>query len=315
MLPDDMKAAATDRIETKAPSDGLFSREQLEEAGLDKAARRRRVKAGILVLVLPGVFRIASVPESWTQFVRATSIWLRGRGALSHLTSASLSRLTDGESFPIEVSSTMRSLKSPAGRIVVHRVGALENRDVRWLQDMRITNPLRTVFDLAGSLSPNEFEMVLDEARRRQLIAERALRELLERLGSNGRPGTHRIRSILDSGEMQRPVPGSPFERRFVQFLIRRFLPIAERQVSIHDDVGSFVARVDFAYPDLKIAIECDGKRHHFGRDDWEKDLQRRSRLAALGWLVIHVSWDMLTNEPDELERLIRRALGQPALL
>ncbi|MGH2828789.1 MAG: DUF559 domain-containing protein [Actinomycetota bacterium] len=310
-----MKAALGGRTETLSPPDGLLSREQLEEAGLDKAARRRRMKAGILVLVLPGVFRLASVPESWTQFVRATSIWLRGRGVLSHLTSASLQGPSDAEGYPIEVSSTMRSLKSPTGQIVVRRVGSLENRDLRWVKNMRVTNPLRTIFDLAGTLNPNEIDMVLDEARRRRLVAERPLRELLERLGSNGRGGTRRIRTILDSGEMQSPVPGSPFERRFVQFLRRRSLPIAERQVAVNEDAGRLVARVDFAYPDLKVAIECDGKKHHFGRDDWEKDLLRRSRLAALGWLVIHVSWDMLVNEPDELERLIRRALGQPALL
>ncbi|MGH2776299.1 MAG: hypothetical protein ACRDJT_12815 [Actinomycetota bacterium] len=42
---------------------------------------------------------------------------------------------------------------------------------------------------------------------------------------------------------------------------------------------------------------------------------ERGSRLSALGWLVIHVSWDMLVNRPDELEALIRGALGQPTLL
>lgn len=49
--------------------------------------------------------------------------------------------------------------------------------------------------------------------------------------------------------------------------------------------------------------------------DDWEHDVTRRSKLAALGWLVIHVSWDMLIHEPDEVERLIRGAMGHPSLL
>jgi very-short-patch-repair endonuclease len=48
---------------------------------------------------------------------------------------------------------------------------------------------------------------------------------------------------------------------------------------------------------------------------DWEHDVVRRSKLAALGWLVIHVSWHMLVHEPDEVERLIRGAIGQPSLL
>lgn len=114
---------------------------------------------------------------------------------------------------------------------------------------------------------------------------------------------------------MDSPIPGSPFERRFIQFLGRRRLPPAERQFVIEDGNGNFVARVDFAYPELKVAIECDSKKHHFGRGDWESDVERRSRLAAFGWLVIHVSWDMLVNRPDELEALIRGALGQPSLL
>ncbi len=123
------------------------------------------------------------------------------------------------------------------------------------------------------------------------------------------------LRHILDAGELSLPIPGSPFERRFIQFLDRRSLPPAERQFVIEDQNGNFVARVDFAYPDLKVAIECDSKKHHFGRGDWERDLERHSRLTALGWFVIHISWDMLANRPDELEALIRGALGQPSLL
>jgi hypothetical protein len=253
-----------------APPDGLLTRAQLEAAGLDKAARGRRVKSGLLVPVFPGVFRIAAVPESWMQWVRATWLWLRARGALSHLTAASLMRLVEDQPFPIEVSSTIRSLKSPSDRITVHRVGELDSRDLRWLKDMRVTNPLRTVFDLAGSLKPERLELVLDEARRRRLVAERPLRDLLDRLGRCGRSGTRQLRALLDSGEMSSPTPGSPFERKFLQFLRRRALPPADRQVPIYDAYGNFVARVDFAYPGLKIAIECDSKKHHFGRGDWE---------------------------------------------
>lgn len=299
MQPDWRAHINTRARQLEAPPEGLLTREQLEAAGFDKRARGRRVKSGLLVPTLPGVFRIASVPESWSQWVRAAWLWLRGRGALSHLTSASLQHLVGKPRFPLEVSSTMRSLKSPSDRIVVHRVGALDSCDLRWLQDMRATNAVRTIFDLAGSVSPERLEAILDEARRRRLVAERPLRNLLDRLGRCGRPGTRHLRALLDSGEMDRPVPGSPFERGFIQFLRRRSLPAAERQFVIEDQAGNFVARVDFAYPDLKIAIECDSKKHHFGRGDWQRDIERRSRLAALGWLVIHVSWDMLVNRPQ----------------
>jgi very-short-patch-repair endonuclease len=295
--------------------DGLISRDQLELEGLGEAARRRRVRAGLLVPILPGVYRSLVTTESWRQFVRATWMWLRGRGVLSHLTSASLLGLVENEPLPIEVTSSLSSLKPPSDRVVVHRVKQLEQRDIRVIHGMSITTPVRTIVDLAGSLPQHRFEFVLDEARRRRLVAERPLREALDRLGIRGRPGIKALRSILDSGELQRPVPGSPFERRFIQFLVRRRLPMAERQFVIEDHKGNFVARVDFAYPDLKVAIECDGRKDHFGVGDWEKDVVRRSKLAALGWLVIHVSWHMLVHETDEVERLIRDAIGQPSLL
>jgi very-short-patch-repair endonuclease len=295
--------------------DGLISREQLEIEGLSESARRRRVWAGALIPVLPGVYRSPVATECWLQYVRATWMWLRGRGVLSHLTSASLLGLVENEVFPVEVTSPLSSLKPPSDRVTVHRVKQLEPRDIRVIDGMHITTPVRSIVDLAGSVPRHQFELVLDEARRRRLVAERPLREALDRLGRQGRSGIKLLRAVLDSGELQRPVPGSPFERRFIQFLDRRRLPVAERQFDIHDHEGNFVARVDFAYPELKVAIECDGRKHHFGLGDWEHDVVRRSKLAALGWLVIHVSWHMLVHEPDEVERLIRGAIAQPSLL
>ena len=147
------------------------------------------------------------------------------------------------------------------------------------------------------------------------LIAERPLRETLGRLGGRGRAGTRRLTRMLDEGEFQLPVPGSRFERKLLHFIEAHTLRRPERQYVITDDRGETVARVDFAYPDLMVAIECDGKKHHFGKDDWESDLARRSRLAAMGWRVIHISWDLLANRPQELLRLLQGVLGQSPLL
>jgi len=133
------------------------------------------------------------------------------------------------------------------------------------------------------------------------LIAERPLRKALDRLGGRGRSGTKRLARLIDEGEFGLPVPESPFERRFLHFLDAHALRQPERQHEIEDATGGLVARVDFAYPDLMIAIECDGKKHHFGTNDWERDLERRSRLAALGWRVIHISWDMLVNRSGDV--------------
>lgn len=179
---------------------------------------------------------------------------------------------------------------------------------------MRITNATRTVIDLAGVLDRGRLDHVIDEARRRRLVAECPIRETLERLGRQGRSGAGVMARILEEGEFQLPVPGSPFERKLLHFLDADLFPPPERQYEIFDEHGDLVARVDFAYPDLMVAVECDGRKHHFGTQDWEGDLARRSRLAALGWRVIHISWDMLISRPDELLTLLRGILGNATL-
>ena len=79
----DMRTLATaiaDRllIQLAPDKDGLVTRAQLMEIGLDAHAIRRRCEAGLLVRVLPGVYRVAAVPVSWRQKARATDMWLRG---------------------------------------------------------------------------------------------------------------------------------------------------------------------------------------------------------------------------------------------
>jgi len=291
---------------------GLITARQLRELRFTSQSIKRRKESGLLVPVLSGVYRTAGVPLDLLLLIRATHLWLRSRGVLSHRTAATLQGLMD-EQTTIDVSTTGH-LRAPHPRVRVHRVHQLEPRDLRYFDDMLVTNPVRTIVDLAGALSPRSFDHVVDEGRRRMLIAERPLRATLGRLGGRGRAGTRRLTRMLDEGEFQLPVPGSRFERRLLHFIEDHSLRKPERQYVVSGDGGETVARVDFAFPDLMVAVECDGRKHHFGKDDWESDLVRRSRLAAMGWRVVHISWDMLANRPQELLKLLQGVLGQSPL-
>ena len=74
-------------------------------------------------------------------------------------------------------------------------------------------------------------------------------------------------------------------------------------------------ARLDFAYPGQRVAIEVDGARHHSGRAAWERDLRRRSRLTAMGWRIIHVTAADLRERAESKAGKIREALGIVSLL
>ena len=95
----------------------------------------------------------------------------------------------------------------------------------------------------------------------------------------------------------------SPQETRLRLLLGRAGLPDPVAQFRVFDEEG-FIARVDFAYPDLKIAIEYDGLWHG-GRQAFLDDRGRMNRLAAAGWIVLHVTaGDM--RHPDRLAAQVR---------
>ncbi|GAA4767543.1 hypothetical protein [Microbacterium gilvum] len=74
------------------------------------------------------------------------------------------------------------------------------------------------------------------------------------------------------------------------------------------DSAGAFVARVDLALPELRMAIEYEGD-HHRDKAQWRKDLARRRRLEALGWTYVSVTQADL-DDPRALLADLRAAIG-----
>ena len=65
----------------------------------------------------------------------------------------------------------------------------------------------------------------------------------------------------------------------------------------------------DFAFPDAKIAIYCDGYEHHWKRGSFQKDRQQSRDLQLQGWCVLRFGgWEIL-NETDAVVRTIERAI------
>lgn len=94
----------------------------------------------------------------------------------------------------------------------------------------------------------------------------------------------------------------SPQETRLRLLLLRGGLPAPVAQFRVLDD-GGFVARVDLAYPDLRIAIEYDGLWHG-GRTAFLDDRRRLNRLLAAGWVVLHVTTDDMRRPALLVERV-----------
>ena len=71
--------------------------------------------------------------------------------------------------------------------------------------------------------------------------------------------------------------------------------------------------RVDFAWPDLKFGLECEGFEHHSAYGAWGSDRTRYAEIANLGWRVVPVTWRAATRERDRVVRWITNAVPRAA--
>ena len=285
---------------------GLVSRTQVFESGASGSLIDRRLAAERWERIHPGVYRIAGAPASWPQTVLAACLASGPDGLASHRTGARIWGLPGGRD-PIEVSSTARP-RLPG--VIVHRVRSLPKADRATHRAIPVTTPTRTLIDLAAVVAAETVEEALDDALRRGLTSLPKLRWRLDELGRRGRSGVAVVRALLAARGPGGPVPESVFETRLLRLLRRAGLPAPVVQHVITDG-GRFVARVDLAYPDEKLAIEADGYRHHGGRQRFEHDRARLNAITALGWRVILVTWQQMQERPQELNEQIARTLRE----
>ncbi len=112
-------------------------------------------------------------------------------------------------------------------------------------------------------------------------------------------------------------------ESRFYYFCYANGLPAPIPQYEVFDEAGQFIGRVDFAWPELGIFIEFDGKVKYeallkpgqSASDVVVREKRREERIVEVtGWVCIRVTWADLEN-PEALLARIRRAMAGRAAM
>jgi very-short-patch-repair endonuclease len=85
-------------------------------------------------------------------------------------------------------------------------------------------------------------------------------------------------------------------------------LPKPERQVEVATLEGTY--RLDFAWPDRLVALECDGRTWHETERDFERDRQRWSAITAhTGYRIVWATWRQVRDEPEQILSRLRTLL------
>lgn len=303
-----MSAADRAVLAIAARQHGLVTRAQAGAAGWSPRTLRRRVAAGELVAIEPGVWRVAAFEVSFRQEVLASVLAGRVRVA-SHATAAHLHALYRAPR-PRRAEVTVE--RGDVSRMRAHR------RETLWLPDAErtvvdaipVTTAARTIVDLAARWSARHLVDVLHDALRRGLVT----RDEVVMVG-HARPrlnGVRSLRAALDALHPSAERLESPLEVAGLAYLRRLGLPDPVLQLEVVDAGGRVVARLDAAYPDRRVAVEFDGASFHTAPSDRRRDERRTGRLAAAGWEVVRLGWADLRLGPTSpvAADLVQRVIG-----
>lgn len=282
------------------PRDGVFRRTEAIALGFSDSAIDRRVSDGRLTLEAEGVLRLAECPPTRRQ--RAWIVLLAVAGsAVSHRSAAQSYRL-DGVDEDI-VEMTVPPLCRWQGCAVrTHRSGDLRTSDVQLVDGMPTTTPTRTLVDLGMVCSEEIVLRAVHSALRRRLTTRARLRLICDELGKCGRAGVPVLRRVLAQVATDPPTE-SDLESRGAILIQRLGWEGVRRQFEVPRADGR-PFRLDFARPDIKLAIELDGS-HHREPGQRAKDRRRDAELERQGWTVVHLEWEDVTTGAVDTMRLL----------
>jgi len=246
---------------------------------LDRGARRRQIVADG-VRLSQGLYLSSAVAPSLLERCRAWSRLLPPEAAFGLGTAAELYDLPTHR--PPDVHVVLRPQRVlPQRRGLRVHVRQLQAHDVVDLDGVRVTSPAQTYLDLAARVGPAELVVVGDALLRDgRLTAEELTLRLARADGVRGVVRARTCAPLLCPKAMSRP------ESLMRYWLTTSELPEPEVQVPVYDRWGRAVAHADLGYSRWKVALEYEG-RQHAEREQFARDIDRYSLMAADGWLTL----------------------------
>ena len=184
--------------------------------------------------------------------------------------------------------------------------GYIAESDVMEFGGLRLTKPVRTTADLLRTLRRPYALSAADGIAHAGHITAPEVIHYLQRL--KGYPGIVQARELALLIEPRHESGGETWQNLRLR---DAGFPAPEPQHVVYDHKGRLIARLDHAYPLLRIGIEYDGAEFHDHEDDKGRDAMKREYLRqTLGWRIIENRKDGILGEDDSFEREVGEYLG-----
>ncbi|SDP29571.1 Protein of unknown function [Pedococcus dokdonensis] len=239
--------------------------------------------------VFPNVYISSAIPDTLVVTCRAALRILPSDAVFSHHTAAKLWGGAVPDDPNVHVAFN-RAVSCALPGIKVHRFNDEFAKDVR-RHGLPVTSPEQTVLHLARPLDLVELTACADQLVRRRVTTQTDLLTATDRYPGQGR------RLARQAALLCRDRVDSSTETRMRLLMVLAGLPEPEVNHALRRPDGTVRYRLDLSFPDLRIAIEYDGRWHE---DPEQKllDEARRADLVRRGWTVIVLRAEDLFETP-----------------
>lgn len=190
-------------------------------------------------------------------------------------------------------------LRSADGLVVHRRDGAPLNM----VAGRPVTAPAWTAVEVARGLRRPRALATLDAALRSGTCIPADLQKATSRQA--GRRGIVAVRELLP---LASPKAESPMESEARLVMIDGGLPPPVLQYEVVDRNGR-TWRLDFAWPEYRLAAEYDGVDWHSGPEAFRRDRKRSAALQEVDWVAVPIIADDVRRQPWEIVRRIETQL------
>jgi hypothetical protein len=264
----------------------------------------RQLREGPYVRVLRGVYADPSLPRDHVLRCRAAALLMPERAALGGRSAAAMlgapaPTYIDPVTVVVPAGDQWRG---PAG-VRVHRAPLPREQVVDTEDGLRHTTALRTAWDIGALERTPTAVGVLDALLRTGHLTSAELHQAL-RTGA-GKWGARRVRRAFELVDARSESPPESWVR---VACVLGGLPAPVPQYDVIDS-GTWLGRVDLAWPEARLIVEYEGE-HHFEGLQIARDDERYRRLEAAGWRVIRLS----AADLRDLDAVLRRITDELSL-
>lgn len=263
---------------------------------------------GTLIRRHEGVYSDPAFPRSRVQDLAAAVAAGGPRCAAWGRSAAALWGLSDDHPVTPEVVVPLGRLRLIEGA-TVHRSRALNPTMVTTRDHIRVIKPLVTMLDLGVVGGPVDVGDAIIRGRQKKLFSISDVRETIERYARPGRTGVVVAREGLNMITIGERPAESVLEFRFHIGPARHGLPTYCYQHEVR--LGRKRYFIDFAYPEVMLAIEVDGYEQRAAKESLAYDNDRANKLVLAGWTILRFGWDKVVNDPAIVAAEILLKLGQ----